>query len=89
MSAGAAAEAFIDSFRWADSERARFFVMERTQTDQIRTAFAERNVVADNFFNLRRSVNLIYGLAGNQGMYTLQGTMDNGQKIKDKGQWIN
>ena len=66
MSAGAAAETFVDTFGRADGERAGLLVMEGTQPDEVRAAFAQTHIITDDFFYLRRRIDAFYGLSWNQ-----------------------
>ena len=71
MSGGSAAEALVDSFGRADGERAGLLVVERTETNEVRTAFAQCDIIGYHLFNLGSGVDSFYGLAGNQNIYDL------------------
>ena len=67
----AATETFVYTFGGADGERTGLLVMERTESDEVRTAFAERHVVSHHLFDLRSGVDTVYDFFGYHGLLTL------------------
>ena len=65
ISAHAAAEAFIDTLRRTDGKRTRLLVVERTETDEVRAALAQRDIVAHHLFDLGGRMDALYDFTWN------------------------
>ena len=71
VAADTATEALVDTFGGADGERACLLVVERTEPNEVRAAFTQRDIITDYLFYLGCRVNPFYDFTGNQGMYDL------------------
>ena len=71
VAADTATEALVDAFGGADGERACLLVVERTEPNEVRAAFTQRDIITDYLFYLGCRVNPFYDFTRNQGMYDL------------------